>query len=131
MIDHEVDIFNEMYTVVAPLCASKKFVSSQIISPTALPAASLIEMDNSTVRERQSSTPGENYAVITYQLDVFAKTKSQCREVFKTADDRMILLGFNRMSANYIDNNANTSVHRYVARYRAEIDPEGIIYRHS
>lgn len=130
MIDHEVDIFNELYSVIAPLCANNKFVSAQIVAPTDLPAASLVEIDNSTVRDRQSSTPGENYAVITYQLDVYASTKYQCKSIFSEADERMILLGFNRISMVYSENSDNPNVHRYIGRYRAEIDQNGTLYRH-
>lgn len=129
MIDYEVQIFNKIYPHVAPLCASNKFVSTLIVSPTAFPTASLIEMDNATVRQRQSSTPIENYAVITYQLDVYANSKSKCREVFNAADDAMIAIGFNRFSGQFIPNAENTKVFRYTARYEAEIDQDGVIYR--
>lgn len=130
MIDAEVKIFNKVHAVVAPLCAKNKFVSTIITEePTGFPAASLIEMDNATVRSRQSSTPTENYALITYQLEVFATTKSKCREVFTVADGEMIALNFSRMSGQYVNNAGNTKVFRYVARYEAMIDPEGNIYR--
>jgi len=129
MIDFEVQIFNKVHAVVAPLCAGKKFVSKQLVSPTAFPAASLIEMDNTTVRNRQSSTPRENYALVTYQLDVFATKKSECRNVFAAADDMMLKLNFSRMSGRYIDNPSNPDVFRYTARYEAEVDPEGNLYR--
>lgn len=132
MIDYEVKIFNKVYAVVAPLCANKRFVSTVITEkPTAFPAASLIEMDNRTVRSRQSSTPAENFALVTYQLDVYATTKSKCREVFAAADGAMIAMNFSRMSGQYINNPDNTKVFRYVARYEAEIDPDGNIYRRS
>ena len=129
MIDYEVKIFNKIYPHVAPLCASNKFVSTQIVSPTAFPAASLIEIDNSTVRQRQSSTPIENFARITYQLEVYANSKSKCREVFSAADDAMISLGFNRFSGQYIAYPDKQNVVRDVARYQAVVDPEGNIYR--
>lgn len=132
MIDYEVKIFNKVFAVVAPLCANKHFVSTVITEkPTAFPAASLIEMDNSTVRDRQSSTPAENFALVTYQLDVYATTKSKCRKVFAAADGAMIAMNFSRMSGQYINNPDNTKVFRYVARYEAEIDPDGNIYRRS
>lgn len=131
MIDYEVQIFNRVHSAVAPLCATNKFVSKQVLSPTAFPAASLIEMDNTTVRNRQSSTPGENYALITYQLDVFAKKKSECRAVFAAADESMLAMNFNRMSGRYIDNPGNPDVFRYTARYEAMVDPEGNIYRRA
>lgn len=131
MIDFEVKIFNRVYNAISPLVAKNKFVSKQIVSETAFPAASLIEMDNATVRRRQSSTPGENFALITYQLDVYAMKKSECRKVFAAADEAMILMNFNRISGQYIDNPGNPDVFRYTARYEAEIDPEGNLYRRS
>lgn len=130
MIDYEVKIFNKVYAKVAPLCANKKFVSTVITDkPTAFPAASLIEMDNSTVRGRQSSTPKENYALLTYQLDIYATSKGKCKEVFAAADNAMIAMNFSRMSGQYISLPDNQTIFRYVARYEAEIDTEGNLYR--
>ena len=132
MIDYEVKIFNRVHAVVAPLCAKNKFVSSIITEePTGFPAASLIEIDNRTVRSRQSSTPAENFSMVTYQLDVFATTKSKCREVYAAADEAMIAMNFTRVSGQYMNNAGNTRVFRYVARYEAEIDADGNIYRRA
>lgn len=129
MIDYEVHVFNRVHAAVATMCAKGKVVSTQIVSPTAFPAVSLIEMDNQTVRAMQSSTPVENYALVTYQLDVYAQTKSECRTVFAVADEAMIAMNFSRMSGAYMDNPGNVKVFRYVARYEAMIDPDGNIYR--
>lgn len=132
MIDAEVKVFNCVYQTVAPLCANKKFVSTIITKkPTSFPAASLIEIDNRTVRSRQSSTPVENYSLITYQLDVYATSKSKCREIYATADDAMIGMNFTRTSGQYMNQSDNAKVFRYVARYEAEIDQEGNIYRRA
>ena len=81
------------------------------------------------MRERQSSTPGENFARLTYQMDVYAESKSKCREVFAEADGAMTEIGFNRFSGQYIPNLENTKVFRYTARYEAEIDRDGVIYQ--
>lgn len=129
MIDFEVKIFNKVHSAASPLCAKNGFVSKQIVKATAFPAASLIEMDNATVRKRQSSTPRENFALVTYQLDVYAMKKSDCKAVFAAADDMMLKLNFSRMSGRYIDNPGNPDVFRYTARYEAEIDQYGNIYR--
>ena len=131
MIDFEVKIFNRVHKKVAPLCAKNQFVSTQVRKPTGFPAAGLVEMDNSTVRNRQSSTPVENYANLMYQLDVYALSKAECRKVFAAVDAEMISMNFDRMSGRYIDNPDNTKVFRYTARYEAMIDPEGNIYRRS
>jgi len=130
MIDYETKVFNRVYPSVAPLCANNKFVSTIITSePTSFPAASLIEMDNATVRRLQSSTPVENFALVTYQLEVFATTKAQCRKVFAAADTAMLSLNFTRISGAYINNAGNTKVFRYVARYEAMVDQDGNFYR--
>ena len=131
MIDFETKIFNRVHKKAAPLCAKNQFVSTQVRKPTGFPAAALVEMDNSTVRNRQSSTPVENYANLMYQLDVYALSKAECKKVFAAVDDEMISMNFDRMSGRYIDNPDNTKVFRYTARYEAMIDPDGNIYRRS
>ena len=129
MIDFEANIFDNVYQVVAPMCASGKVSSVYVPSPTAYPAASLYELSNITDPKRQSSTPIENFSLITYQLDCYAKTKPECRELYKVADARLISLGFTRINGTFLDNLDNTNVFRYTARYEAEIDNDGVIYR--
>lgn len=129
MIDYEVKIFNNVYEVAAPLCAPKRFVSTPIDSYAKLPAASLYESNSRTVRNRQSSTPIENMARITYELNVVAATKAKCREIYKAIDDRMISMNFIRVSGNYITYPDNLQVVRYVADYEAVVDRDGNLYR--
>lgn len=129
MIDYEVKIFNRAHAKAASLCAKNHFVSKVLVSPSGFPAASLIEMDNETVKRLQSSTPKENFARITYQLEVYAMSKSECRTVFAAVDEEMISMNFSRISGQYINNAANPKVFRYVARYEALIDTEGNLYR--
>ena len=130
MIDAEVKVFNRFHATVAPLCAKGKCVSTIINEePTGFPAVSLIEMSNVTVRGKLTSVPAEGFSRVMYQLEVFATTKSKCREVYAVADDAMIAMNFIRISGNYIGNAGNTKVFRYVARYEAMIDHDGNIYR--
>lgn len=131
MIDYEVNIFDRVYRKVSPLCAKGKFVSVYVPNPTAFPAGSLIELRNNTVQSRQSSTPIENFVRVLYQLDVYAKTKAEAKKVLNAADDEMIALGFTRTGGDFIDNISDINVFRYVARYEAEIDRDGNIYRPS
>ena len=129
MIDYEAEIFNAVYPVVAPMCAKNRFLSTQALTLTAFPTVTLVEMDNITVRDRQSSKIGEEFARVTYQLDVYAQTKAECRTVYAAADEQMMHLGFNRFSGHFVMTPDNSKVFRYTARYQAEIDPDGMIYR--
>lgn len=129
MIDYEVKIFNSVHGAAASLCAKDRFVSTPILSYTNLPAASLYELDTRTVRDRQSSTPTENFALLTYQADIVAKTKNQCRKIFRAMDGAMIALNFSRMHGQYVTYPDNPEIVRYVARYEAIADSDGNLYR--
>ena len=129
MIDREVHIFDRVYRKVSSLCAKGKFVSTQIVSPTAYPAGCLVEMSNTTVKDLNSSSLTEDYADIMYQLECFAKTKADCKKLYAAADEEMIGMGFTRISGDLIGNAGNVDVLRYVARYRAYIDQNGMICR--
>lgn len=129
MIDFEVKIFNKVHEVVSPLCAKNRFVSTPIESYTKLPAAALWEMDSTTVRRRQSSEATENFSRVTYQGEVVAETKAKCREIFGAMDGKMIQLNFSRISGQYITYPDNVKIVRYVARWEAEMDPDGNLYR--
>ena len=129
MIDYEVNIFDTVYRKVAHLFAKGKFVSVYVPDPTGFPAGSLVELENNTVRKRQSSTPIENFAAIMYQLDVYALTKKEAKSLLSAVDDVMIGLGFTRVGGEFLDNVSNVNVFRYAARYEAEIDRNGNIYR--
>lgn len=131
MIDYETHIFDTVYPYIAPLCAEGAFTSAQVPSPRAYPAVSLFELSNTTIRNRQSSTPGENFVRVAYQLDIYAQSKAECRKVFAAADEILVKLNFNRISATYIDNAENVYVFRYTARYEAEIDTKGNLYRRA
>lgn len=129
MIDYEADIFNAVYPNVAPLCARNSFRNIHVPVPSAFPAACLFEMRNSTDLRRRTGNAVEDFAVVTYEAHAYAMTKPECKEVFNALDSRMLALGFNRISSDQIPNQSNTQVFEYVARYQAEIDQNGVVYR--
>lgn len=129
MIDYEQKIFNAVRPAVINKVASGGFKSVYVQSDEALPAVSFMEMDNSTVKSFQTNTPTENLATITYEVQIYATTKARCRDIFKALDDAMLQLNFNRLSGTYVPNLDNIKVFRYVARYEANIDRNGVIYR--
>ena len=86
-------------------------------------------MSNTTDRRRKTGSSLEDYAILTYEAHTYAMSKPECRELFSALDDAMMKLGFNRMSGSFTPNQSNTKVFEYVARYQAEIDRDGQIYR--
>lgn len=129
MNDYEVKIFTRVYDKVAQYCADGQFISDTPETFAKLPAGCLYEMDNSTVRRFQTSTPVENYSLITYQLEFFAGKKDTVRKLAKLADKEMIAMNFTRMSGQFIPNLDNPKIKRWVGRYEAVVDRDGNLYR--
>lgn len=129
MIDVEADVFNYVYPDVAPLVPEGCFKSVFVPSPPKFPFATLMEMDNITDAKNRSSARDEDYAVLTYEANVYAMDKVSCRAVMSALDTAMIRLGFTRLSSQFIPNLADNTIFRYVARYRATADANKVIYR--
>lgn len=129
MIDIEADVFNRVYESVAPLVPQGCFKSVYVPNPPKFPFATLMEMDNFTDKANRSSALDEEYAVITYEANVYATDKFDCREVMNALDTEMLRLGFHRLSMQFIPNLADNTIFRYTSRYQATTDRNKVIYR--
>ena len=129
MIDIEADVFNRVYESVAPLVPQGCFKSVYVPNPPKFPFATLMEMDNFTDKANRSSSLDEEYAVITYEANVYATDKFDCREVMNALDTEMLRLGFHRLSMQFIPNLADNTIFRYTSRYQATTDRNKVIYR--
>ena len=129
MIDVESMIFNELYGEISLLCARNGFRSVPGQVPTAFPAVNLYEMDNRTNQRLDSTYPGEDFSILTYQVHVFAKSKAECRKIAGVLDDRLNRMNMTRLSGAYSPNLGNSEVIECVARYRVGADENGVLYR--
>lgn len=129
MIDIEADVFNRVYESVAPLVPQGCFKSVYVPNPPKFPFATLMEMDNFTDKANRSSTLDEEYAVVTYEANVYATDKFDCRDVMNALDTEMLRLGFQRLSMQFIPNLADNTIFRYTSRYQATTDRNKVIYR--
>lgn len=131
MIDVEADVFNYVYPDVAPLVPDGCFKSMYVPVPPKFPFATLMEMDNFTDKPNRSSAMDEEYAIITYEANVYAMDKFACRNVMNALDTAMTRLGFARLSMQFVPNLADSTLFRYTARYQATSDKNKVIYRKS
>ena len=129
MIDVEVDVFDYVYPSVAPIVPEGCFQSMYVPNPPAFPFATLMEMDNQSDARYMSTAPYEEYAVVTYEANVYAMDKIQCREVMNALDTAMTSLNFRRLSMQFIPNLADSTLFRLTARYRAVADANKSIHR--
>lgn len=134
IIDVENTIFDKVATALRDEFTGIFVAGETIAIPSSFPAVTLVEMDNSTYMRSLDSSGEENHAVLMYQADVYsnlsAGKKTQCRSIISTIDTEMQKLGFVRIGSSPMAiPNADANIYRMVARYRATISKDKIIYR--
>lgn len=129
MIDIEADVFDRVYGAVSPLVPTGCFKSVYVPNPTKFPFVTLMEMDNLTDRKNRSSAMTEDYAIVTYEANVYAMDKAGCKNVMSALDTAMVNLGFIRLMCQFVPNLADNNIFRYTARYQAVTDANKVIYR--
>lgn len=130
MIDAEISIFDRVYDAVSPLLPNECFKSMYVPNPTAFPFATLYEVDNVTDTRHRSTSDSEEFAIVTYEANVFAEEKIQCRSIMDALDTAMTEMGFTRVSMQYVPNLLDPALFRLTTRYRAAVDQNNTIYRH-
>lgn len=131
MIDVETDVFDYVYPSVEPLVPQGCFKSVYVPNPPKFPFATLMEMDNITDKRSRSSAMDEEYAIVTYEANVYATDKFICRSVMNAIDTAMTRLNFSRLSMQFIPNLADSTIFRITARYQATAGADKTMYRKS
>ena len=129
MIDVEKDVFDHVYQSVVHLLPDGCFKSVYVPRPSKFPFATLIETGNETSVRNRTSADEEQFAILTYEANVYSMSKSECRAVMDAIDTSMTTLGFTRRTLQFVPNLADSTLFRYVARYTAEADNNKTIYR--
>lgn len=129
MIDVETDVFNYVYPYVSSLVPTGCFKSVYVPEPAKFPFAILMEIDNYTDKKNRSSARNEDYVVLTYEANVYARDRFSARSVMNGISQGMNDLGFTRLSMQSVPNLADSTIYRIVARYTAEVDQNKVVYR--
>ena len=129
MIDVETLVFDHVYASVSGVVPEGNFASNYVPAPASFPFVTLMEMDNATDTSHLSSADDEEYAVVTYEANVYAMDKQECRNILDTLDRAMYRLNFTRLSTGFVPNMADRTIYRATARYQAVADTNSIMYR--
>lgn len=133
-----IDVENEIFSTVATALRAAFtgiFVSGEYVAaPSSFPAVTLVEDDNSTVSSTLDSSGHENHAQIMYTANVYSNKssgkKAECKAILAVIDTQMFGMGFVRVVSSPMEMpNANQTIYRMVARYKATISKDKIIYR--
>ena len=133
MIDIENQVFDRVAKRVREQFPDIFMTGEYVSSPPSFPAASLIEMDNSTREATIDSGSSENHANVMYEVNVYSnKTsgkKSECKSIIALIDEEMTAMGFVRSTLTPVPNEYDSTIYRMVGRYRAAVSTDHKIYR--
>ena len=133
MIDIENAVFNRVATRVREVFPDIFIAGEYVKSPPSFPAASLVEMDNSTRTETIDSGSNENHANVMYEATVYsnktAGKKTECKAIIALIDEEMLAMGFSRSTLTPVPNEYDSTIYRMVGRYRAAVSSNNTIYR--
>ena len=133
MIDIETEIFDEVSGKVREKFPSIFMTGEYVKSPSSFPCVSLVEVDNATFRNTQTTEGKENHAAVVYELNVYSnKTKgkkAECKEIAAFIDDLMMGLNFTRTMLEPVPNQDGATIYRMLGRYRAVVSRDKVVYR--
>lgn len=133
MIDIETDVFNIVSQKVRAKYSKIYMTGEYVKSPPSFPCSSLVEVDNQIYRNTRTTECIENHVQVMYEANVYSNKqtgkKSECKAIMACIDEEMQKLGFTRTMLNPVPNEEESTVYRMVARYRAIVSKEKVIYR--
>lgn len=133
MIDIENAVFDRVSEKVRNQYPDIFMSGEYVKSPSSFPCASIIEMDNSAYEYSQTSSEMENHVSVMYEVNVYSNRKkykkAECKAIMALIDKEMQSMGFSRIMMNPIPNMDDATIYRMVARYRAIVSKDNVIYR--
>lgn len=107
-------------------------VSNDTDAPSRFPAVGFWEQSNVPVAATQTAHCRENHTELMFQGNIFSNLtsggKRQCRAIAAVIDREMTKMGFIRIFGQPVLNPADTSISRYVVRYKGIVGADGIVY---
>jgi hypothetical protein len=127
-----VDITNEIFTNIKTTLTNVTVETSYYSGVTSFPFVSFEEYGNETDLDT-IDTSGENFNVITFEINIFSNAKNKSTEVktIRTLIDN-IMSGTYRMTRTFGEptpNFADGNIYRYTLRYTTKVDVNKKLYR--
>lgn len=133
MIDVETELFSEVSSKVRAKYPNLYMTGEYVKSPPDFPCVSMVEVDNATFRNTQTTEGQENHAAVMYEVNVYSnKTKgkkAECKEIIAFIDELLMERNFTRIMLEPVPNQDNATIYRMLGRYRAVVSKNKTIYR--
>ena len=132
MIDKLNEIFTNVATSVRNRHTGCSVTGEYTRKPSKFPAVTLDEIQNVVVDRLEDSSNAENFAGVTYRLQVFSNKrtgkKAEAREIFATADAEMRRMGFRRVTYTTTPEIYDSTIYCIMATYEAVVSSAGYVY---
>lgn len=133
MIDVETELFSEVSSKVRAKYPNLYMTGEYVKSPPDFPCVSMVEVDNATFRNTQTTEGQENHVAVMYEVNVYSnKTKgkkAECKEIIAFIDELLMERNFTRIMLEPVPNQDNATIYRMLGRYRAVVSKNKTIYR--
>ena len=101
--------------------------------PASFPCVYIEQADTSTVESTSTSNNPENHSYLLFEIEVYSAKKigkkSEVKAIFEKINEKMLELGFVRMSLQPMPNFDDISLYRMVGRYTAIASQDNTVYR--
>lgn len=132
MIDVETDIINAVKELTSGQLPARTLQNAYVRKPATFPHATLREIDNSPVNSKSTTDNTEEYATLTYELNVYSNTlngkHSECRRIANILDEALKKLKFRRISLRPTPNLDDATIERMTGRYEVTVDKNRKLY---
>ena len=133
MIDVNNEVFTNVARVVRSNHADATVTGENTRQPSKFPTVNLDETQNVMVSWLEDSSNDEQFAGVTYKLQVFSnKTngkKAEARAIFATADAEMRRMGFRRVTYTTTPEIYDSTIYNITATYEAVVSAAGYVYK--
>lgn len=132
-----IDFVNEIFTTIANVLREAHptvtVTGEYTRQPSKFPTVTLDEAQNVMVDRLEDSSNEENFAGVTYRLQVFSNKqngkRAEARAIFATADAEMRNMGFRRVTYTTTPEIYDSTVYSVTATYEAVVSAAGYVYK--
>jgi hypothetical protein len=133
MIDYMNEIFTPVANAVRNDYPKATIIGEYTRTPSKFPCVTLDETANVTVDSLVDSSDQENFARLSYRMQVFSNKqkgkKAEARAIFAVADKVMLGMGFRRKTYTSTPEIYESTIYSITATYEAVVDVNGAIYQ--
>lgn len=133
MLNYANEVFTNVARIVREAHTGTTVIGENTRQPSKFPTVTIDEIENVVVDQLEDSSNKENFAGVTYKVQVFSnKTsgkKTEARKIFSTVDAEMRRMGFRRKTYTTTPEIYESTIYQISATYDAVVSAAGYVYK--